>query len=59
MSVLFNMYIHIVLSMSPLLQNGYTPLIVAAFMGHEDNVKELLSSGASPLCTNIVSTCTL
>ena len=52
------MYIHIVLSLSPLLQDGYTPLMWAAYDGHEDTVKELLSSGASPLCTNNVSTCT-
>ena len=52
------MYIHIVLSLSPLLQDGYTPLMVAALFGYEDTVKELLSAGASPLCNN-VSTCTL
>ena len=52
------MYIHIVLSLSPLLQDGDTPLMRVAFWGHEDTVKELLSSGASPLCTNNVSTCT-
>ncbi len=49
------MYIHIVLSLSPLLQVGYTPLMWAAYNGHEDTVRKLLSSGASPLCTNIVS----
>ena len=53
------MYIHIVLSLSLLLQYGMTPLMRAAHYGQEDTVKELLSSGASPLCTNEVSTCTL
>ena len=53
------MYIHIVLSLSPLLQDGVTPLMNAAFFGMEDTVKELLSAGASPLSTNKVSTCTL
>ena len=52
-------YIHIVLSLSPLLQYGHTSLMRAAYYGHEDTVKELLSAGASPLCTNNVSTCTL
>ncbi|XP_064384761.1 uncharacterized protein LOC135333677 isoform X2 [Halichondria panicea] len=31
---------------------GNTPLMRAAFRGQEYTVKELLSSGASPLCTN-------
>ncbi len=48
------MYIHAVLSLSPLLQNGDTPLMWAAYQGHEDTVKELLSSGASVHCTNKV-----
>ncbi len=58
MSVLF-MYIHIVLSLSPLLQDGNTPFIWAALGGKVEAVKELLSSGASLHCTNKVSTCTL
>ncbi len=49
------MYNDIVLSLSPLLQNGDTPLMIAAFWGHEDIVKELLSSGASVYYTNKVS----
>ncbi len=48
------MYIHAVLSLSPLLQNGNTPLMKAADWGREDTVKELLSSGASVYCTNKV-----
>ena len=40
------MYIHIVLSLSPLLQYGDTPLMKAASGGHTDCVSELLSSGA-------------
>ena len=55
MSVLFNVHSYCVVT----LQDGNTPLMVAAYMGHEDTVKELLSSGASPLCSNNVSTCTL
>ncbi len=54
-----SMYIHIVLSLPPLLQDGDTPLMVAAFWGRVDTLRKLLSSGASPLCTNIVGTCTL
>ncbi len=48
------MYIHAVLSLSPLLQDGDTPLMKAAYQGREDTVKELLSSGASVHCTNKV-----
>ncbi|XP_064385076.1 uncharacterized protein LOC135333972 [Halichondria panicea] len=33
-------------------EDGTTPLMRAAFWGQEDTVKELLSAGASPLCTN-------
>ncbi len=40
------MYIHIVLSLSLLLQNGMTPLMKAASEGHTDCIRELLSSGA-------------
>ena len=40
------MYIHIVLSLSPLLQDGKTPLMKAASEGHTDCIRELLSSGA-------------
>ena len=54
-----SVYIHIVLSLSPLLQDGNTPLMMAALWRRVDTVKELLSSGASPLCANKVSTCTL
>ncbi len=54
-----SMYIHIVFSLSPLLQDGDTPLILAALWGQKDAVKELLSSGAPVLCTNNVSTFTL
>ncbi len=49
------MYICAVLSLSPLLQDGNTPLMWAAFFGHEDTVKELLSSGASVHRTNKVN----
>ena len=52
MSVLF---IHIVLSLSPLLQDRVTPLMTAAFRGREDTVKVLLSSEASIDITNKVS----
>ncbi len=51
--------IHTGLSLSPLLQDGYTPLMLAAYNGQEDTVKELLSSGASIISTNKVSTDTL
>ena len=49
------MYIHIVLSLSPLLQDGNTPLMVAVFGGHTDCIKKLLSSGAVVDLVNKVS----
>ncbi len=49
------MYIHIVLSLSLLLQYGTTALIVAAMGGHIDCIRELLSSGAVVDLANKVS----
>ena len=49
------MYIHIVLSLSPLLQDGDTPLMRAANGGYTDCVKKLLSSGAVVDLANKVS----
>ena len=49
------MYIHIVLSLSPLLQYGDTPLMTAASRGHTDCIKKLLSSGAVVDLVNKVS----
>ncbi len=44
----------LVLSLSPLLQLGNTPLMTAAFNGKEEAVKMLLSFGASIHHTNKV-----
>ncbi len=49
------MYIHIVLSLSPLLQVGITPLMVAALHDNTDCIRELLSSGAVVDLANKVS----
>lgn len=42
------------LSTDPL-QSGLTPIHVAAFMGHDDIVHQLISHGASPNTSNVVS----
>lgn len=37
------------------LQSGLTPIHVAAFMGHDNIVHQLISHGASPNTSNVVS----
>ena len=44
----------LVLSLSPLLQVGDTPLMMAAYRGWEETVRVLLSSGANVHLTNKV-----
>lgn len=36
-------------------QSGLTPIHVAAFMGHENIVHQLINHGASPNTSNVVS----
>lgn len=42
-------------SVSSSLQSGLTPIHVAAFMGHENIVHQLINHGASPNTSNVVS----
>jgi len=37
------------------LQSGLTPIHVAAFMGHDNIVHQLINHGASPNTSNVVS----
>lgn len=51
---LFSICFNVFLCFVWLFQSGLTPIHVAAFMGHENIVKQLTHHGASPNTTNVV-----